>query len=608
MPNMDSLPQEVIDQILAAVRDNLGEVATRHSYHGLSHAFQAIAPLATISPTWRRSVERLTFKTVRLYVNDIDFEYLLSRRILGIEHRRQALRELVLRLQLPTHIERRSFAMAAQRVNSGGPGYVYSEPKPSAGYGFPEQVCLDARADEIAFTHAVFKTFSAMAKHSDCEYGLWLLLEKGLHRVQKRRSHPAGVLHFLNLNDATMAVYGDLPLTRGVKRLHAETTSPVNHATPIMLFIHPDTLAQLLKLLPDVKDVTWGIAMPPRQLVAMRAELRDSLVQLLGTLVEDFPDLECLDLRCEDEDPYDHAFKLPNYIEVGSPGDKLSLAVHQLSQLRSLRELKLGTLSLSDQVFSGLPGRVAAWQSLERCTLTLSQTRPSGDWYFSKYPTAALNMGQLQLTNMNYGSMSQHQHDQRHKPHVEAVVHGSVVYDLSVRSDEAEVRDGEKPGHPFRRIPDAVTFTAFVVAAARAVAQMPKIRELNLVWEPRDAPWLEVTYYAPGFIPEPRMPNHPALKDSDRRTNSDLNDMIIDSRLQELNDMPHLGQPRWVFVQCSQQKDKLQLPEGLMDKMREVSRPGVVFGLERQCWAFRKAWPTVLDHTMGESEIFAAEE
>jgi hypothetical protein len=84
--------------------------------------------------------------------------------------------------------------------------------------------------------------------------------------------------------------------------------------------------------------------------------------------------------------------------------------------------------------------------------------------------------------------------------------------------------------------------------------------------------------------------------------------MMKESKLPELNDMAHLSKPRWVFVQGCHRFEKLELPKGLMGKMRQVSRPGVVFGLERQCWKFRNAYPTVVDHVMGESEIFAAEE
>ncbi|KAK0624157.1 hypothetical protein B0T14DRAFT_517597 [Immersiella caudata] len=185
---------------------------------------------------------------------------------------------------------------------------------------------------------------------------------------------------------------------KDVNSLYVEPASAEAATTAqLQRFLHPNTLVQLLKSLSDVRKLMWGIDMPPRRLAEDRLKLRDSLIGVLDTLVSKFPNLGYLDLRCEDDDPFNHDFTLPNYIDPNSPGDKLSLAVHRLSQLRSLKTLILRTLSVSDQVFNGLTSEFATWQSLEHCTPTLSQTTPRGDWHFSRTPGAGLSLVKFQV-------------------------------------------------------------------------------------------------------------------------------------------------------------------------------------------------------------------
>jgi len=358
---MDKLPQERIDLIA-------DEIIMNETCEGLSS-------YAAISKKWQRVMERCTFQEVYARANSLEFDFSLGQRVLGVESRRRALWELRLLISLPPiGLERKAI----------------------------KQRHLDARQNDIVLTHAIFRALTVISTSGgNCNpfcLNLKLKAQGNLPRKKGNGLFAGDSIYHVKFNKTILGMYGGLPEATAIDSFSVRGWSypwsldPDNNQRT-RRYLHPDAFSQLCKTLPNVATLHWAFAPPPRRHIILRRAFRSLFAKTLHGIAEDLPNLKVLHLVCEDEDPWNHHYFPINYVQPGSSGDQLSLALPRASQLPSLRKLCVqGRIAVSRQIFGSGTEEPQTWPSLEELTLSCRKQHQMGDGISPEIaPTPCLN-------------------------------------------------------------------------------------------------------------------------------------------------------------------------------------------------------------------------
>ncbi|KAJ2981036.1 hypothetical protein NQ176_g2271 [Zarea fungicola] len=232
--------------------------------------------------------------------------------------------------------------------------------------------------------------------------------------------------------------------------------------------LHPATSLEIAGAVPALELLNLEVIEPHLRMENMRKAHRSAFARGLAKLR--LPRLADLRIYQDSTEPYNHSFRCANVEEDGV--DLLSDALRTFTQsCPALKTMELEGLSISPALLvdprpqaGSAPG---SWPSLEKLHIIATRVAPSGDWYYTGDPNA-IEPGHEDLHSNSDHSSS------------EGLTESSKD---SESSDEDQpstsVRNGVRPTHMWRTMPDPKTFNPLALALATAVLHMPKIKHME---------------------------------------------------------------------------------------------------------------------------------
>ncbi|KAI0436523.1 hypothetical protein F4803DRAFT_556913 [Xylaria telfairii] len=421
---MNDMSNEILDLLI----DHLSEVAP------------ALAPYATVSPSWRIAVERRLFAKIKITSDELArFEHMFTTR----QRRRTMLRKLHYDALLPIY---------------GAHAISVTESRD------------DHLANSSALSGAVRALFSALHKWGEREGGRGLDLTLDIYSPMDHGHRPSGIGY--GIGPARRAGrYLKLDLGEDKESLLSvplitKFALPHNFGRPVI----PSVAMQLLSVMPNVESAEIELLEPPMIKPSLRLHHRFLLADRLNSL--DLSRLERLILHCETSPtPLNHSFRC--WDALGDTPDKLNLALRRLSQESPLlREMKISGLAISPELFDN----DATWLSLQRLDITANLIAPSGEWYYTGEPEDAEldDTGRQMISRLETLTAGELE-----DPAPEDFDYTETYSQIWVDADE-EMLKGERPSYEWRTRPDPQTFDSLIRAMAdAATGRMPRLRRLG---------------------------------------------------------------------------------------------------------------------------------
>ncbi|KAK5654039.1 hypothetical protein OQA88_7717 [Cercophora sp. LCS_1] len=414
----------------------------------LSHLEPPLAPFAAVSRQWQHAIEERTFSKLQLTSEEDTLQQFKSVFTTG-PHRQRLLRNIEFFVHLTVPSVKRRWKL--QRAD-------------------------EAAANNILYTKAVFDFFTILAawgRDSDAdapsklrvymaatssdegepsephEPAHWHLGEYPMWQIRNN-------FRYVNFDTQVLDDLGGLPTVYAIDDFEHN----------MYRLIDPAVFPVISAALPTTKKMDWGWEAPPRRLPDLRHEIRSSAATaFLATAGLSLTNLTVLHLKWEDNDPLNHDFPPGNHLDPGSPADKLSVAMHHISHLPSLQHLKFTCcFAVSKEIFDH--DTDSQWPSLQSFVLEHALTTPSGEWYFTGYPSDAWKTDE-RLSDTEDGENAPFDSDD------------SDTSDW-MPEFEWERQNGNKPCIQYRSVPNSNNYVPLLVAMAGAVKRMPVLKELEV--------------------------------------------------------------------------------------------------------------------------------
>lgn len=320
----------------------------------------------------------------------------------------------------------------------------------------------DHKANIMAFTSAV-RSLLALLKN-------W---EDELHTLEGRRGLAITLLiHVAEDVDSDIAAPFKTPL-RWLRFVDDAPLPVVEDIVSLYIPIlgrplHPATMLEIAGAMPGLELLSLEVIEPRLRMESMRRAHRSAFARGLAKLR--LPKLQNLRIYQDKTEPYNHNFRCANVEEDGV--DPLSDALRTFTQsCPALQIIKLEDLSISPALLvdpraqdGHAPG---SWPLLQKLHIIATRVAPSGDWYYTGDPNA------IESERGGISSNSDHSSS-------EGLSESSQD---SESSDEDQpstsVRNGVRPTHMWRTMPDPNTFNPLAVALATAVLRMPKLKHME---------------------------------------------------------------------------------------------------------------------------------
>ncbi|KAK4041055.1 hypothetical protein C8A01DRAFT_34899 [Parachaetomium inaequale] len=449
---MDKLPAEIIHLII-------------------SHLEPPLAGYATVSSRWQDAIESHTLRSIGASSDDASFGQFQA--VFATPRRRALLRKLVFHVQLPPPSEKRIRKLQSRR---------------------------EAAANNLAYTRALVALFSYLHTWEHEEGAARLALEVSVSSPMDNydgddKGHRGVPIWFIRDQLRQVSVDTDVLRESGglaTVRVVSGLTNYHHIGLGCGRRVDPAVMPLVTKALPNAREMNWAFSALPRRFPDLRRAERMSLANaLFATAAADIRLLTTLQISWEDRAPCNEASDPGSLVDGASSRDDLSIALRRISQLPSLRSLKLtGSHTIGAQLFEdqnvspdhGAP----TWPSLTNLEIWASVTTPDGRWYFTGDPSSAEFI------------------DQQQDDSDESVAaFDSADADTSDFAPDFawEREDGMVPWRVFRTTPDCAIFVPFMVSMLRAVARMPVLRHLTFCMQLESRIGVYLDYFGPG---EPR--------------------------------------------------------------------------------------------------------
>ncbi|KAF7548925.1 hypothetical protein G7Z17_g6734 [Cylindrodendrum hubeiense] len=455
---MEALPQDLVDQIVSYLLPE--DFRPNGPYDKRQRPALPLTPLATLSRRLQASVERLTFKYIKINSDELaEFDQLLT------PARRSLLAGLTFTVNLPSYD-----AAASLRAES------------------PAERAANDDAYSQAI-HRLFKTLKAWeledSKTIACRMALAINNpESPSDRPWPSQTAPWGLtpgtedecihegryLHsyidLLNLED--------LPVLDRVK--HLTMLNQEDKYGYRQLF--PRVSILLAAKMPNLESVRINMDDSERRFPDMRKRNRDDAAHAIRTL--SLPELKRADLHFFLRRYRDESISPPILHNPGIP-DPLSSAICELSQ--NLVKLDItGVFDMS--LLRPLQGlSETSWPRLRFFDVDFHATTPSGDWYFtSRFPQSPGSSTSETLPDPQYN-------------------HSNLHEEQFSFQREAEYAS-QSPTDSFRAIPKNDTLVPFIEAYADALSAMPKLVsalfhcQLEDRFDDGEPGWFSIAYFA----------------------------------------------------------------------------------------------------------------
>ncbi|KAK3986396.1 hypothetical protein QBC44DRAFT_373195 [Cladorrhinum sp. PSN332] len=441
---MNSLPAELTDMIISYLPDG------------------PLANYATVSQQWQQAIEDRTFASITVSSDVVSFGGFKSAFACNSRHgprRQHIVRSIQFRVILPSPSDKRLHKMQSTK---------------------------EAAENNVVYTRAMVDMFSFLSAWPAGRYALAISARSLRDDYQGNMQWASsGIWTIRNNFEAVGFDANVLASIPGGKLAEVQQVHELACASEWRgRRIAPAVLGVLGKALPNIEQMEFCFYPVGRRLMDLRRVERSSLANALLSLETNLNHLTSLKLEWQDSDPLNQQFPPGNMIDQESGGrDTLSVALRRVSQLPSLRKLELeGSHILTPEIFDDMEGRDSgAWPSLEILWIyMMSTTTPDGGWYVTGDPNS-------EEPGSEDGDSSDYE--------AESVIN-SDDSDVSDFAPERkwERRDGMSPAHEFRALPNEEKFVPFMLAMTKAIARMPKIRNVEVVTHPM----MTSTYYAPG--------------------------------------------------------------------------------------------------------------
>jgi hypothetical protein len=311
--------------------------------------------------------------------------------------------------------------------------------------------------------------------------------------------------------------------------------------------LNPAVISVYAAALPNIETMDWFFVPPPRRLWELRKSIRSSLADALFASGPFLSQLTMLTISWQDSDPSNQLFDPGSYIDrsASTRKDQLSIAMRRISQLPSLRHLKLlDCHTVSEELF-GTPAEnsnhLETWPSLRTFEVNMALTTPDGRWYFTGRPE----------DGEEYSDRSDASDE-------EYSTFDSADSDTSDWAPERawDRENGMLGGRVFRYTPDNAILVPLLISMTRAVTHMPSLRELQLRSSPHVND-MSFHYYGPGIGPTIGKGYRP-------------------DEAEEAFHLARARQPRWVIDFLGFNRE-WKPPRRLRAAFHEVSGEGCVF-------------------------------
>jgi hypothetical protein len=330
-----------------------------------SHLQSPLAPYATISRQWQKTIEAKTFHSLCLDSDQAPFQQFHD--IVTGSHRRERLKEIWYMVWLPNIEQSRVYKLKGRRENA---------------------------ANSAAYTQAIFNLLVQLRAWEEVEprknlgeFTLSLSADIGLE--DEPESFDCTIQPTLEHRNASgYAIVFDC------EAVQSQSFPPVPWVTDLYagwdIDLHPSFILKLTDAFPGLESFDFTFRSPGRRLPSRRREFRSSLGHAL--LHGCFESLRCVELSWQDRDPQNQASDPGDMSEPGSQEDLLSMGLRRLSQLPHLQHLIItGRIIVSPAVFALIPsatvhGDLPLWPSLVTMDVEMSLTTPDGKWHFAGNP------------------------------------------------------------------------------------------------------------------------------------------------------------------------------------------------------------------------------
>jgi len=417
-----------------------------------------LAVYATLSSQWQHAVELRNFFSIQTDSDDVEFDRFRS--IFAAPRRQKLLRSLLFCVRLPSPSEKRIRKLQSRREAAAN-CLVYTRALVAL-FSYLHTWELQGRA-QLALEVTVS---SPMDNYANTEYG-----HKG-EPIWKIRNR----FREVSLDAEVLEESGGIPRVPVVSAF-AAGWRPGRR-------VDSAAMPLLAKALPNARKMDWAFYPLPRRMPRARKFERLSLANaLFSTASVDMRQLTTLHIHCEDADPLNDGFDPTKLVDHRSGRDDLSNAFRHLSQLPSLRRLRLtGCHIVGKQMFEDRDP-AATWPSLTDLQLHMSITTPDGRWYFT---------GDVWSAEMAPDDLED-------DPDESAATFDSADSDMSdfAPAHTWEKENGNTPYCSFRLKPDGGTFDPFMTAKVRAVAHMPVLRRLELCLSNSSRSGVDANYFGP---------------------------------------------------------------------------------------------------------------
>ncbi|KAK4960657.1 hypothetical protein LTR28_005051, partial [Elasticomyces elasticus] len=363
---MDGLSPELTAHVASFLERTEDQSHVPPSFH--TKLPSKLPPFATISRAWQFAIERLTFRSICLYSNELDyFDALCIRH----KHRRSILLQLDFRAALPP-------------LAKGAPSRAEND--------------QERQSNDESFTQAIRALFELLkAWESDGEDRaappLQLVLsdpfvasrDSQVRRLdtdiesfqQQQLVNRNGVFtHRYDHSVVGLKPHVELPSLRRVARFQASADG--------LHTIDMGTVARIAASFSNLQSIRWNLDDNERRYVDRRRQYRKGLADALAS--HDFQQLKDAWIGMLYEAPSNHHATLPDFLDSGV--DPLGASFRKFSQSQNLVSLTICGVIGPDvfwptQVNDKLP---PYWPNLEIFDVTFNTAAPSGDWYFQRDP------------------------------------------------------------------------------------------------------------------------------------------------------------------------------------------------------------------------------
>lgn len=236
--------------------------------------------------------------------------------------------------------------------------------------------------------------------------------------------------------------------------------------------LHPTAAVKLASSLPNLRTLDYRFYNPDPKRAQLRKEIRKALATSLDSL--QLPMLQRLEFT---QEPrliiHNHSFEYGDLCDADGV-DPLNTAVHNFSQRTPIQRLVLKDFLVSSDLFTSQDPE-STWPTLQQFNIFGGPVAPSGKWYCTGDPADASPPG----STHGYGSDA----SQSEYPSSDSDISWHRNLDDSGTDDDDNrdaIRNGHRPYHEWRKVPDWDMLTPLLVDMARAVQRMPNLQSGSL--------------------------------------------------------------------------------------------------------------------------------